>query len=78
MITLDEDSEFTLLFKDFIETLVGTEKFLLKIWVSGSEIPYQYDETFNYHFIQEGFRVMNGVYIDYHFYDTITGIRVIY
>ena len=78
MIGLDKDSEYTLFIKDFIETLSKTEKFVLKVWVSGSELPYIYDESHHFYFMEGGFRVMDNHYIDYHFYDTITGLRIIY
>lgn len=78
MIAVNDESEFTLIFADFIETLSKTEKFTVKIWTNGSELPHEYDDSFCFYFLSEGVRVMNGEYMDYIFFDTITGMRVIY
>lgn len=77
-ISLEKDNEFTVLIADFIETLAGTGRFILKVWITGSEIPYVYTEKDNFHFMQEGFRVDDGERIDWFFYDTIASVRLHY
>lgn len=78
MISICDDNEFSVLIADFIETLSGTEKYVLKIWLRGTVLPYEYDESFDYHFMQEGVRIMNHNRIDWMFYDEIASMRVIY
>ena len=78
MISVDEQSEFTVLVADFIETLAKTDKFLLLVWISGSELPFELDNTCKFYFMQEGFRVIRENVIDYIFYDNIASVRIIY
>ena len=74
-ITVAEDNEFSIIIADFIETLANTEKFVLKIWIN-SEIPYEFDETCDFYFMQEGFRVLSMKRIDWFFYDNIVSMRL--
>ena len=78
MITVHDDSEFTILIADFIETLAKTERFQLRVWISGSELPIPLDETCIFHFMQEGFRVTIGNKILWIFYDTINSMELEY
>lgn len=71
-----DDCEFTVLIADFIKTLAGHDKFLVRIWISGSEIAYSYTHKDDFLFLQEGLRVGTGEYIDYLYYDTIQSMRV--
>lgn len=84
-ISVDKDSEFTVTLKDFIETLSQQDEFLLKIWVNGSEIPYEYENNCDFHFMSEGIRITRhrkyedlGEFktIDYVLYDTIVAMRL--
>ena len=78
MISIDDNSEYTLLIADFIETLAQTESFILKVWINGSELPFEFSSDFCFYFMQEGFRVDDGFQIDYIFYDNIMSMRLIY
>lgn len=78
MISIDKESEYTLFIADFIETLSQTEKFTLKIWINGSELPFDFNQDCSFYFTQEGFRVDTGELIDYIFYDNIMSLRIIY
>ena len=77
-ISVNDDSEFTLFIADLIETLAQTEKFVLKIWINGSELPFEFDNACSFYFMQEGFRVDTGEFIDYIFYDNIVSLRLMY
>ena len=77
-IKVADDNDFTVLIADFIETLSGTDKFVLKIWITGSEIPYVFHYDDHFYFMQEGFRVDNGERIDWFFYDNIVSVRLHY
>lgn len=78
MISVDDNSEFTILTVDFIETLAKANEFILKIWVNGSEIPYRYTEKDELYFMQEGIRIKGDGFIDWIFYDTISAMRLYY
>lgn len=78
MITLEEDNEYSVIIADLIETLSATNKFELKIWIRGTEIPYIYYDDCNFHFMQEGVRIMVDNRIDWMFYDEIATVRCIY
>ena len=77
-VTVHEDSEFSILVADFIETIASTTKFLLLVWINGSELPFEFNQNCTFHFMQEGFRVSNGNTIDYIFYDNIATVRLVY
>ena len=77
-ITLCDDCEFSILVADLIKTINDTPKFLLKIWLRGTELAFNYSDEWNYHFMQEGVRIMNNEQIDWIFYDEIAFVRVYY
>lgn len=77
-ITIAEDNEFTILIADLIETLAGTTRFVLKVWINGSEVPYIFTDEDNFYFMQEGFRVSQKKHIDWFFYDNIVSMRLHY
>ena len=77
-ITLCDDCEFSILVADLIKTINDTSKFLLKIWLRGTELSFNYSDEWNYHFMQEGVRIMNNEQIDWIFYDEIAFVRVYY
>lgn len=78
MISIDDNSEYTLFIADFIETLSMTGKFTLKVWINGSELPFEFSDECSFYFTQEGFRVDTGELIDYIFYDNIMSLRIVY
>lgn len=78
MVSIDENAEYTLFIADFIETLSHTENFLLKIWISNVELPFEFNQDCSFYFTQEGFRVDDGKMIDFIFYDNIASLRIIY
>ena len=77
-ISVAEDNEFTILIGDFIKTLAGTDRFVLKVWITGSEVPYIFTDEDKFYFMQEGFRVSQGKHIDWFFYDNIVSMRLHY
>ena len=77
-VTVHQDSEFSILVADFIETVASTTKFLLLIWINGSELPFEFDQDCIFYFMQEGFRVSKNKTIDYIFYDNIASVRLDY
>lgn len=81
MIELCEDCEYTVLIADLIATLGTYDKhnkpFTLKIWVSSVELPFEFDSSSHFDFLQEGLRVETKERIIYLFYDIITEMEVI-
>jgi len=77
MISVCDDCDYTVLIADLIETLAGLDKFVLRIWVSGSEISYDFESDNDFKFLQEGLKVSNKDMTDYIFYDTIVSVKVI-
>ena len=73
-----DDCEFTVLMAEFIKSLAGHDKFTVKIWISGSEIAYTYNHKSDFMFMQEGFSINTGEWIDYLYYDTIVAMRIYY
>ena len=78
MISIEDDNEYSVLIADLIKTLGGTDKYILKIWLRGVELAFKYSNEWNYHFMQEGVRIMNHEQIDWIFYDEIAFVRVYY
>ena len=76
MIHIHEGCEYTILIADLIETLSELTKFKVLIWITGTEIPYGFDQTKDFEFLQEGLKVSGNESIEYIFYDTITSIKV--
>ena len=79
MITVEDDCEFTILVADLIKTLALFDKklFELDIWVSGCELPLTFENSCDFHFMQEGVRIIRGNIVEYVFYDVITYVKVI-
>lgn len=71
-----KDCEYSTLIADFIEKLAKEEKFSLKIWINGSELPLVFDESCEFFFLQEGFRFNFSNIIGWVFYDTIVYMRL--
>ena len=78
MISVCDDCEFSILVADLIKTLNDTQKYILKIWLRGTELAFTYTNEWNYHFMQEGVRIMDNEQIDWIFYDEIAFVRVYY
>lgn len=81
VIELCEDCEYTVLIADLIATLGTYDKhnkpFILKIWITGSELPFEFDCSNHFDFLQEGLRVETKERIVYLFYDIISEIEVL-
>lgn len=77
MIDVESESEFTVLVADLIVKLADLKEFKLLVWISGSEIAYEFDSYCDFYFMQEGFRVSYENVIDYIYYDMISGIKVV-
>ena len=81
MIELCDDCDYTVLIADLIATLMTYEKhnkpFILKIWINGSELPFEFDWNSHFDFLQEGLRVETKKRIIYLFYDIISQIEVL-
>ena len=77
-VSVADDNEFTIIIGDFIKVLAGADRFVLKIWITGSEVPYIFTDEDKFHFMQEGFRVSQGNHTDWFFYDNIVSVRLHY
>lgn len=76
MISIDNDGEFTYTIFDFIKQLNSVEKFVVKIWTHNSELAFMYDESSDFHFLQEAIRVTTNEKITYITLDTIVSIAL--
>ena len=56
-ITIDNDGEFTYTIFDLIKQMNAVDKFVIKIWTANSELAFTYDESCDFHFLQESIRV---------------------
>ena len=77
MITVEKDSEFTLTIVDVIKKLDKMEQYVVRIWTQNSELSFNYDESWNLHFISESIcasRDKKSVYIAM---DSIVSIVII-
>ena len=79
MISLEDENDFTVLFGDLIKTLalLDDKGFTLCLWISGSELPFEFENSCDFHFMQEGIRIICEDTVHYIFYDTITYVKVI-
>lgn len=81
MIELCEDCEYTVLIADLIATLMTYDKddkvFTLKIWITGSELPFEFESSCHFDFLQEGLRVESNDKIEYLFYDIWSQVEVL-
>ena len=78
MIAKCEDCEYTVTIADLMVTLSKLEKFNLRLWVTGSELPLEYSEKDDFKFLQESLKVVTDSAIEYIYYDIITLVRVNY
>lgn len=81
MIELCDDCDYTILIADLIGTLMAYDKddkyFVLKIWINGTELPFEFESYNHFDFLQEGLRVETNKRIIYLFYDIISQIEVL-
>ena len=81
MIEVCDDCEYTVLIADLIATLMTKDKhdesFILKIWITGSELPFEFDSSNHFDFLQEGIRIETKERIVYLFYDILTQVEVL-
>lgn len=74
MISIDNEGEFTYTIFDLIKQMNAVDKFVVKIWSANSELAFVYDESSDFHFLQESIRVTNGDKITYITLDSIVSI----
>lgn len=78
MIAKCDDCEYTVSIADLMSTLSFLDEFELKIWISGSELPLEYDESDDFKFLQESLKIVTDTAIEYIFYDIIQLVRINY
>ena len=76
MITIDNDGEFTYTIFDLIKQMNEVDKFVIKIWTANSELAYMYDESADFHFLQESIRVTSNNRVTYITLDSIVSVIV--
>lgn len=74
MITIDTDGEFTYTIFDLIKQMNEVDKFVIKMWTSNSELAFLYDESSDFHFLQESIRITYGDKVTYITLDSIVSI----
>lgn len=81
MIEVCDDCDYTVLIADLIATLMTYDKdkkpFILKIWINGTELPFEFDCSSHFDFLQEGLRVETNERIVYLFYDILSEVEVL-
>ena len=77
MITIDNDGEFTYTIFDLIKQMNEVDKFVIKIWTANSELAYMYDESADFHFLQESIRVTTNNKVTYITLDSIVSVIVL-
>ena len=78
MVVLDVgDGEFSYFVTDTIITLNDLEEFDFKIWIQNVDLPFEYDETYEYLFLQEAMKVSNDTLVEYILYDMISYMTII-
>ena len=77
MISVDDDSEYTITIADLIKTLSKLDEFILLIWTS-SDLPFKFTDKDDFLFLQESVKIVTDCKVEYIFYDIITGLKVIY
>ena len=76
MITIDDNSEFSYTIFDVIKTLNKLDKFVIKIWSTSSELAFVYDQSNDFHFLQEAIRVSADDRVNYIALDNIISIVI--
>lgn len=78
MIAKCEDCEYTVSIADLMVTLSKLDKFELKIWITGTELPFEYSEKDDFKFLQESLKIVTDSAVEYIFYDIIQLVRINY
>ena len=78
MIAKCEDCEYTITIADLMVTLDMLDKFELKIWITGSDLPFEYSEKDDFKFLQESLKIVSDSVVEYVFYDIIQLVRIKY
>ena len=73
-ITIDDLGDFTYTIFDLIKQMTAVDNFVIKIWTANSELAYLYDDSADFHFMQESIRVTGGDKVTYITLDTIVSI----
>lgn len=76
-INTTKDCEYTITITDLMVQLADLKHFTVQFWINNTEIPEEFDESWDFQFLQEAVRISNDKEIKYVFYDIITFIRVI-
>lgn len=76
MISVDDDGEFTFTIFDLIKELSKLDMYELDIWTTGTELPFNFDESWDIHFISESIRFRRDNRIKYISLDTIVAFDV--
>ena len=81
MIDVCDDCEYTVLIADLIITMNQLQEtppnlFTLKIWTTGRDLPFTFENHCDFHFLQEGIRIEDERAVMYVWYDCIEYIRV--
>lgn len=78
MIAKCDECEYSISIADLMVTLSQLDKFDLKIWITGSELPFEYSQQDDIKFLQESMKVVTDSAIEYIFYDIIRLVRINY
>lgn len=78
MIAKCDDCEYSITIADLMVTLSQLDEFNLKIWITGSELAFEYSEKDDFKFLQESLKVVTATAIEYIFYDIIQLVRINY
>ena len=78
MITVAKDNEFPVLIANFIEQLDCEDEFVVKLYVSNGEWSIQFDNTYDFHFMQEGVNISKSNESTFLWYDTLVGMQIIW
>lgn len=76
MISVCDECEYSTLIADLIVFLGNLKKFKMRIWVSHSELPFTFNEMWEFHFLQEGMRASNSDKTLYLCYDLISLVEL--
>ena len=77
MISIQEDGEFTHTIADVIEKLSAMDIFTVKVWVSNSELAFEFDESCDVHFLNESIRITKeSGRVTYIALDTVVSINI--
>ena len=77
MIQSYDEIEYSDIIKDVISTLKSSEKFILKIWVDGSEVPFKIGEVADIEFLKESVKISSDEGFTWILYGIIMVIQVI-